>query len=251
MVAEDQMESAALDQRSKSLRTASFNSTVPKFAAKVYAPLLNGGSIGVFATRSPHHPNPFGLSLVKIESIDKTSRRIYISGLDMCEGTPILDLKPWNPADCPKCFHKLIDHGECLSGGTICENTTEDSRCQGHFDIRVPDWVNAGVTHAYQLPVHFEEKARASLLANLDNGCLRFYKSVDRKELEQAIVKILSLDIRSFHQGRGRKSLPDSDLVCDSKQFYELDFDTLNIKFVVTNDLEIQVTEVTLRDESI
>jgi tRNA (Thr-GGU) A37 N-methylase len=98
----------ALARRNGTLSVATFNSKVPQFATKVFPPLLNGGNIGVFATRSPHHPNPFGQSLVKILSVDAAKRRIVVSGLDMCDGSPILDIKPWNPADCPTCLYVSI-----------------------------------------------------------------------------------------------------------------------------------------------
>ncbi len=62
---------------------------------KVHPPRLEGKSVGVFATRSPHRPNPIGLSLVKIEKIE--GRRLYIMGLDLIDGTPVLDLKPYLP----------------------------------------------------------------------------------------------------------------------------------------------------------
>lgn len=62
---------------------------------KVHPPRLEGKSVGVFATRSPHRPNPIGLSLVKIEKIE--GRRLYILGLDLIDGTPVLDLKPYLP----------------------------------------------------------------------------------------------------------------------------------------------------------
>ncbi|KAI8855145.1 TsaA-like domain-containing protein, partial [Chytridium lagenaria] len=242
-------EKQALDERSKSFRTAGFSSTVPQFAAKVFPPLMNGGSIGVFATRSPHHPNPFGLSLVKIESIDVANRRIEISGLDMCEGTPILDLKPWNPADCPRCFHGLVNHDRPLTDSPFCANEAL-ATCGGYFNVRVPEWVTAGVTQASHLPVSFDEIAYNTLMENLRKGTLQFYKAGDEERLERALTKILSLDIRSFHQGRGKKHLPESDLICqDGSQHYELDFDTLNIKFIVTDNLHINVKEVSLRIE--
>lgn len=62
---------------------------------KVHPPRLEGKAVGVFATRSPHRPNPIGLSLVKIERIE--GRRIVINGLDLIDGTPVLDLKPYLP----------------------------------------------------------------------------------------------------------------------------------------------------------
>ena len=51
--------------------------------------------IGVFATRSPYRPNPIGLSVVKLESID--GLKIHIGPNDLLDGTPILDIKPYHP----------------------------------------------------------------------------------------------------------------------------------------------------------
>ncbi len=66
-----------------------------RYHAKVHPPRMQGEQIGVFATRSPHRPNPIGLSLVKIEKIDGDS--IFISGVDLVDGTPVLDIKPYLP----------------------------------------------------------------------------------------------------------------------------------------------------------
>lgn len=65
------------------------------FHAKVHPPRLQGESMGVFATRSPHRANPIGLSLVKIEKIEDDA--IYISGVDLVNGTPVIDIKPYLP----------------------------------------------------------------------------------------------------------------------------------------------------------
>ena len=65
------------------------------FNAKVHPPRMNGDSIGVFATRSPHRPNPVGLSLVKIKKVHKD--RIEIDGVDLVDGTPVIDIKPYLP----------------------------------------------------------------------------------------------------------------------------------------------------------
>lgn len=66
-----------------------------RFHAKVHPPRLNGKTMGLFATRSPHRPNPIGLSLVKIEKIEGS--RILVSGVDLVDGTPVLDVKPYLP----------------------------------------------------------------------------------------------------------------------------------------------------------
>ena len=54
-----------------------------------------GQQVGVFATRYPVRPNPLGLSLIGIERVDGTS--VYFSGVDVVDGTPVVDLKPWVP----------------------------------------------------------------------------------------------------------------------------------------------------------
>lgn len=62
---------------------------------KVHPPRLGGKAIGVFATRSPHRPNPIGLSLVEVVGVD--GRELIVRGIDMIDGTPVLDIKPYMP----------------------------------------------------------------------------------------------------------------------------------------------------------
>ena len=53
---------------------------------------------GVFATRSPFRPNPIGLSCVKLDKVEYTKDLgpvIYVSGVDLMDGTPIYDIKPY------------------------------------------------------------------------------------------------------------------------------------------------------------
>ncbi len=71
------------------------NNENSRFHAKVFPPRMLGENVGVFSTRSPHRPNPIGLSLVKIESLEKNG--IWVSGIDFIESTPILDIKPYLP----------------------------------------------------------------------------------------------------------------------------------------------------------
>jgi len=52
---------------------------------------------GVFATRSPRRPNPIGLSIVRLVKID--GGKIYVKDLDVVDGTPLLDIKPFIPED--------------------------------------------------------------------------------------------------------------------------------------------------------
>jgi tRNA-Thr(GGU) m(6)t(6)A37 methyltransferase TsaA len=48
---------------------------------------------GVFATRSPHRPNPVGLSVVSL--VRREGAMLHVRGVDMLDGTPILDIKPY------------------------------------------------------------------------------------------------------------------------------------------------------------
>ncbi|XP_010951220.2 tRNA (adenine(37)-N6)-methyltransferase isoform X1 [Camelus bactrianus] len=61
--------------------------------AKVQPPRLNGAKTGVFSTRSPHRPNAIGLTLAKLEKVEGGA--LYLSGIDMIHGTPVLDIKPY------------------------------------------------------------------------------------------------------------------------------------------------------------
>ncbi len=61
----------------------------------VHPPRLRGKTMGLFATRSPHRPSPLGLTLAKLERIEGDTLRL--SGIDLVDGTPILDIKPYLP----------------------------------------------------------------------------------------------------------------------------------------------------------
>ncbi|MDQ6778753.1 MAG: tRNA (N6-threonylcarbamoyladenosine(37)-N6)-methyltransferase TrmO [Actinomycetota bacterium] len=58
-------------------------------------PFLDDTVRGIFATRSPRHPNPIGLSVVRLLAV--AGPVLEIAGLDLVDGTPILDLKPYVP----------------------------------------------------------------------------------------------------------------------------------------------------------
>lgn len=60
-------------------------------------PPYDGKKRGVFATRSPRRPNPIGMTVVRLLKIEKNI--ISVSGIDMLEGTPVLDIKPYTLRD--------------------------------------------------------------------------------------------------------------------------------------------------------
>jgi tRNA-Thr(GGU) m(6)t(6)A37 methyltransferase TsaA len=88
---------------------------------KILPPRSTTGRKGVFATRSPHRPNPLGMSVVRLVKVDGLI--LHILDSDMLDGTPVLDLKPyvaytdsrpeagtgWLPADPVRAFAVEFD----------------------------------------------------------------------------------------------------------------------------------------------
>ena len=83
-----------------------------QWSPTVRPPRLGGNQrMGVFATRSPFRPNPIGLSSVKLEKIEYDPALgpiLHVSGIDMVDGTPIYDIKPY--------LSFTDSHPEALSG---------------------------------------------------------------------------------------------------------------------------------------
>lgn len=95
------------------------------FALEV-VPYMDVEPRGVFATRAPRRPNPIGLSVVRILGI--TGARLRVADLDILDGTPVLDIKPFNPG---------VDHRERCRVGWMARTTGRrrtgfaDERCVG------------------------------------------------------------------------------------------------------------------------
>lgn len=74
--------------------------TADGWKALVRPPRLGGKEkMGVWATRSPHRPNFLGLSLLEVEAIDFDTPTIHFRGVDLLDGTPVVDLRPYH-SDC-------------------------------------------------------------------------------------------------------------------------------------------------------
>lgn len=72
------------------------------FNAKIRLPVLKDNQVikkvGVFASRSPHRPNPIGITLARIRSVDMERKIVYLNACDLVNGTPVYDIKPYVPA---------------------------------------------------------------------------------------------------------------------------------------------------------
>lgn len=179
------------------------NSTHSK--AKVAPPRLDGRRIGVFSSRSPHRPNPIGLSLVELDRIE--DRYIFFKGFDMVDGTPVLDIKPYIPHYDSPAFvdyqHPHLHPGtpetsivfskrgapdgeeteeEGAAGGVpISFNSTAVSSAHSSPTVKVPNWI----MEQTKLSVSFTDHAR---------------QQIDELGMDMATVKeILKSDPRSVY----------------------------------------------------
>jgi tRNA-Thr(GGU) m(6)t(6)A37 methyltransferase TsaA len=132
--------------------------------------------VGVFSTRSPHRPNPIGQTLALVEGIeisaDGSRGVLTLTGVDLVDGTPVIDLKPYVP------FYDSVP-------GAI-----------------VAPWTSKAF-NANPLRVSFSNEAAEQLQQLLP--CMKFYSSAD--DAAAAIREILSLDVRSGG-ARSRRQRP-------------------------------------------
>eukprot|EP00002_Diphylleia_rotans_P037969 TRINITY_DN8562_c0_g1_i1.p1 TRINITY_DN8562_c0_g1~~TRINITY_DN8562_c0_g1_i1.p1 ORF type:complete len:188 (+),score=24.45 TRINITY_DN8562_c0_g1_i1:142-705(+) len=131
---------------------------------KVHPPRLNGTSKGVFATRSPHRPNSIGLSVGRLEKIERDV--IHLSGLDLVHGTPVFDIKPYIPE-----FDGIPP------------------------DCRSAKWIEEA--RPPQLPIRFSAEAEHQLEELISKRIPQFYSTVP--ELKAVIVQIIEHEPRSVH----------------------------------------------------
>ncbi|MFW1677493.1 tRNA (N6-threonylcarbamoyladenosine(37)-N6)-methyltransferase TrmO [Pontibacter sp. JAM-7] len=111
-----------------------FNATADQgWRPTVRPPRLQKKKLGVFATRSPFRPNPIGMSAVKLENIIHQDSKTFlqVSGADLLDGTPIIDIKPYLPySDCvTEAQYDLVAHMSELQQPVIF-TTTAQQQCE-------------------------------------------------------------------------------------------------------------------------
>jgi tRNA-Thr(GGU) m(6)t(6)A37 methyltransferase TsaA len=80
-------------------------------------PFLDSTPRGVFSTRSPHRPNHIGMTVVKL--IGREQNVLRVGGLDMIEGTPVLDIKPYTSRDIKRHIRLGWLEGKLKKGGFV------------------------------------------------------------------------------------------------------------------------------------
>jgi len=194
-----------------------FNTNIEKSVhspAKIKPPRLNGSKVGCLSTRSPHRPNPIGLSVVEIVEVGKDY--IDIKSIDLVDGTVVVDIKPYIPYDNIPCDLPLpMAIGE--DGKPLIQTT-----------LKVPQWIYESEIELF--PVRFNELAMNNLKIFIENKELKFYS--DEKEIIDLITQVLRQDIRSVNQGRGVTN--HEPYSCRLDQLH-IDFINENNKIIVKN----------------
>lgn len=130
----------------------------------VRPPRFSGGKkFGVLATRSPHRPNPIGISSMRLERIDLDADggpELHVAGVDLVDQTPVLDIKPYIPA---------VDAIPEASNG----------------------WASEPIP---RYPVSFTGEAEAQMA--------EFFAEEARREFRSMVTDILGLDPRGSSQKR-------------------------------------------------
>ncbi len=95
------------------------------FKTKVI-PFMDTVERGVFATRAPRRPNQIGISVLRVVSVNGC--KLEVEDIDMIDGTPILDIKPYFPAFEQGCENGEFRYGWLEGLGERAEGTKADTR---------------------------------------------------------------------------------------------------------------------------
>ncbi len=99
---------------------------------KVRPPRLGGNqSVGVFSTRATHRPNGIGQSVVKLDKVEPG--KLWLSGIDLLDGTPVLDIKPYVPyADSiAAAYNRIADSAPALIGVSWQDDALRQAQSHG------------------------------------------------------------------------------------------------------------------------
>jgi len=97
---------------------------------KVLPPRSISGRKGVLSTRSPHRPNPLGLSVLRLERVEGLS--LHVLDVDLLDGTPVLDIKPYVPySDAfPESGNGWLEPGAADPGRSFVVGFDPEAECQ-------------------------------------------------------------------------------------------------------------------------
>lgn len=168
------------------------------FRPKVLPPRSAGERRGVLATRSPHRPNPIGLSVVRLDRVDGLT--LHIRDVDMIDGTPVLDVKPYVP---------YTDSVPDARVGWLAPLVEADPEGQGLGPIRTGEAEARAIDPERGFEVIFDPSAEEVLAMLRGMGV----------DLAPSIVRVLSLGPQPHPYRRIRKSKTGPDLILAVKDW--------------------------------
>lgn len=177
---------------------------------KIQPPRLGGRKLGMLATRTPHRPCPVGLSVARIESIEGDT--LFLSGIDLVNNTPVLDIKPY--------IHQYDAVPDTITADWLSETD------RGHAN----EGSSTSTDGQYrQLRVQMTEQAEADLKQHA--GSLRFFRN-DWERAKRCIAEVLALDIRTLHMKKKHK-----------EGTYGVSIDLMNVTFTVDSEQGVCTVE--------
>ena len=206
------------------------------YKSKITPPRIEpaGTKVGCLSTRTPHRPNNIGLSLLKMVGVDGDT--ITVSGVDLCDGTPIYDVKPCVPWDIPG----------YVKGGRWGGELGSILRCPDWvWDKDAIKWLKGGAADDKEglvevRRVEWNEEAVRSIKKLVEDGAfepLYESRSPDSCDLvKAAITEILIQDPRHNRQ-KGRET---------GSEGYRVVFCSAAARFFIEKNNVCRVTEVAL-----
>ncbi|ELR16789.1 uncharacterized protein ACA1_382890 [Acanthamoeba castellanii str. Neff] len=184
-----------------------FHNNVGNPKNRVQPPRLGGRKLGMLATRTPHRPCPIGLSVARVESIE--GETLHLSGVDLVNNTPVLDIKPYIPR-----YDAITD---AITAEWLVELDGKQKK-----DGEEDEQEESG---SGRLQVQMSNEAVESLQRHAH--ALRFFKN-DWERARRCIEEVLALDIRTLHMKRKHR-----------EGTYDVRIDVMNITFVVNTDSRV------------
>lgn len=151
--------------------------------SKIKPPRLENRKVGLYATRSPHRHNNIGLTLARMDKIDENGV-LYLSSIDLCDGTPILDIKPVIEYDCVQ-------------------------------NLKVPEWIKDPIVSLQTFTTAFTENSLQQLQNIMENYKLKLFKPDEQKQVQNFIQQVIKYDMRSYHKKSTKQGLDDHSVHLD------------------------------------
>jgi len=182
--------------------------------AKVRPPRLGGARVGLFSTRTPHRPNPIGLTIAKVEKLEHGM--LHISGVDLVDGTPVLDIKPY------------LARYDSLPHATA------------------PDWIDVDGSTVQEIQtgpiqhINWSGESAEAVSRLLAEDTLQFYSSGEDDHLRHALEEVLRLDPRSAFQRSLSASSQRENISCQEKEGTERSTKVGNTFMMAFDNLEVE-----------